>query len=103
MSESSEKAQLYLLISGKYYLVERIRFEGERAATRGWRLTHFDDKLNHSPYCVIRQPSGRLSCECAHFTFAAQEEALQKSRESKQRIEPTCKHIDALKQIGLLK
>ncbi len=88
MSES-EKAQLILLISGKYYNVERVWREGERSTAKGWKLTRFDDPLNHSPYCVIQQPSGRITCECADFTFVGQRE------------QRGCKHIDALKQIGL--
>jgi hypothetical protein len=92
MSESREKAQLYLLIHGQYYLVEKIRFDGEtpRPNAKGWRLTKFDDKLNHSPYCVIRQPSGRITCECGNFVFVGQRE------------QKVCKHAMALEQIGLL-
>lgn len=87
MAESRERAQLYLLIHGQYYLVEKIPFVGE---TPGWRLTKFDDKLNHSPYCVIRQPSGRITCECGNFVFVGQRE------------QKMCKHGLALEQIGLL-
>lgn len=92
MSESAEKAQLYILISGKYYHVERILFEvGERIqSATGWKLTHYLDEHKHGPYCVIRQPSGRITCECADFM-------LVKQRTSG---EP-CKHILACKQIGL--
>jgi len=90
MSESSEKAQLYLLISGNYYLCERIPFEGERANTVGWKLTKMKDPLVHSPYCVIRQPSGRITCECGDFTFVGQ------------RKQRDCKHTLALKTVGLL-
>ena len=84
----NEAAHLFLLIQGKYYLVERIAFEGVKS--NGWRLTLLDDKEGHSPYCVIRQPSGRISCECADFTFVAQRE------------QRPCKHVLAVKQIGLL-
>ncbi len=89
MRESSEKAQLYLLIGGIYYLVERIPFDGEQTKATGWKLNKFDDRQGHGPYCVIRQPSGRITCECADFTFAGQRE------------QRPCKHIKAVQQIGL--
>ena len=91
MSESSEKAQLYLAIDDKYYLVERVFPEGEKTACKGWKLIPFEDKYSVKSYSVIRQPSGRLTCQCGDFEFV------------KQKVGGTCKHIDALKQIGLIK
>ncbi len=85
MSEASEKPRLFILIQGKYYLCERIPFGGERQHTTGWKLTKMADKFGHSPYCVIKQPSGRFTCECADFTFV----------QNKVGGTQKCKHIDA--------
>ncbi len=83
MSESSEKAKLFLLIQGNYYLCERMIFQArENANVVGWKLTKMNDKLAHSPYCVIRQPSGRMTCECADFLMGRTSQSA-------------CKHIDA--------
>lgn len=79
----SEPAQLYLLIGGKYYHVERIVFDGERQRLKGWKLTPFEDKQNHGPYQVIRDGNS-LTCQCADFT-------MQKARQGQR-----CKHISAL-------
>jgi len=88
MSESSEKPQLFLLISGKYYLVEPIPFDAI-AEAKGWKLMPLDDKHSHGPYCVIRQPSGRITCECADFMLVGQRE------------QRPCKHITKCEEVGL--
>ena len=49
MSESSEKAQLAILIAGKWYYLDRIAFDGERTNATGWKLTHFEDVKSHGP------------------------------------------------------
>ena len=85
----SEKPQLYLLIAGKYYRVERIAFAEKRPDLRGWTLTAFEDELKHGPYQVIRD-GNVATCQCADFVM------------QKHPIGKHCKHIEALKTIGLL-
>lgn len=92
MSESSPPAQLFLLINGNYYRVERIPFEVQEreSMAKGWKLRPLDDPHGHGPYSVIRQPSGRITCECADFTFVGQRE------------QRPCKHILKVQEAGLL-
>ena len=85
----NQPAQLYLLIGDQYYHVERLLIDSQVRA-KGWKLTHFDDKQGHGPYCVIRQPSGRITCECADASFV------------KSKTGGDCKHAKSLIEIGLL-
>jgi hypothetical protein len=91
MSESPEKAQLYLLIGSKYYLVSRLDVPKE-VPKRGWRLTVMSDKgEGFDPYDVVREPSGRLTCTCPDWIVR------------RQGTGQFCKHETALISVGLLK
>lgn len=69
----TEKPMLYLQIEGHHYRVERVSVPAN-VATSAWRLTKDDGGKGFGPYLVMREPSGRLICECASFLVGERRE-----------------------------